>query len=153
MKKVLIKNKKEKQEKLKEYKKVELELELLKAQKERIRENKREIKQSIGGIHSTGKRDTIDYIIELEEVEGRIKEKILQCTRKMETYEKAINKLSNISEKNILRLRYIEGKNIKDIEKKMFITRTALYNLENKALDNIKLYKKVNTNEHENVVI
>ena len=143
MAKRLIKDRNEKKEVLKEYIQIELELELLKAQEEKIRENKLQIKQSISSIHSSRGNDITDYIIKLDDIQNKINKKIMYITMKLNKIEKAIYTLKNVQERNILRLRYIEGKSIKEIEQVMYQARRTLYNIENNALDNLKLYKNI----------
>lgn len=144
MAKRLIKDRNEKKEVLKEYIQIELELELLKAQEEKIRENKLQIKQSISSIHSGRGNDITDYIIKLDDIQNKINKKIMYITMKLNKTEKAIYALKNVQERNILRLRYIEGKSIKEIEQVMYLTRQSIYNIENNALENLKLYKTIN---------
>ena len=78
-----------------------------------------------------------NYTIKIMEYEERVKKAMACYIEEQTKASQAIDKLENYKERLILRLRYINGKTIKEICSIVGYTRSRVYEIHDRAIENI----------------
>lgn len=86
--------------------------------------------------------DLSDLMVRVEQLRGKIRNEIKESIKTRTMIEESIFELQNEDEVNVLRMRYIEAMEWKEIEVKLDFSRTKIYNIHGNALKNIVIKEK-----------
>lgn len=81
---------------------------------------------------------TENAVIKLVEYENKIREKMAEYIDEKEKISDAIDKIADLTERAILRMRYINGKSIKEIEQAVGYGRAHIYRIHDEAIEKLK---------------
>lgn len=94
-------------------------------------------KEAIGSAPGTNQSKTENFVLRITEYEEKIKETMQKYVEEKEKIASAIDSLQDLTERAILRMRYINGLTFKEISQNINYTRSRTYEIHDEALRKI----------------
>ena len=132
----------EKKEYLNSYRNVRKRIINLKEQLESLREVEQSAKvQRLSDMPKggSGQQDLSDLMVQIEELRGKISDKIMEANRIRANIENTIASVQDADEARVLYLRYIEQKRWNEISEKMKYSYRQIHRIHGRALKKIKM--------------
>ena len=90
------------------------------------------------GYRHDGTIGEITNIVRAVDLEAKLQEEIRVTVAKWKEIHETVERLKNLDEKLIIRMRYIEGRNWDEIAAELHFSRSAVFKVHDSAIDNLE---------------